>query len=307
MKVKSTGVPRPRSRHVGRADGVPTLTAAPPAAAGRRLAVAVLVLMAVGAAAGLAVDGLYEGPAEVAALLRGYDAVTLAVAVPLLGVTLLPSLRTSPRACLVRVAVLVYGIYTYATYLFGTDFNDVFLVHVGVFSTSLLALVLTVAGMDVEDVGGRFRERTPARSIGVVLGFLALGLGGMWVFYSLRFAVTGAFPEESELLLPPSAVHLAYALDLSLLVPAYAVSAVLVWRRVPWGYVLATVLLLSGTLHQLAYMAALLSQYVADLPGAVAFDSWEPVILLVFAVGTGLLLATMTPGPPTLLAPRDRT
>ena len=52
-------------------------------------------------------------------------------------------------------------------------------------------------------------------------------------------------------------VQLGLALDLTLLVPAYAVAAALLWRRVATGYVLATVLLIAGTLHQVSYMVAL--------------------------------------------------
>jgi hypothetical protein len=264
--------------------------------AGRRPAVFVAVLMAAASAGGLLVDGLYRDPAEVAALLRGYDAVTLTVAVPLLAATTLPALRTSVRAALVRIGMLVYALYTYATYVFGTVFNDVFLLHVAVFSTSLSAVVLSLTRLDVAEVGSRFRARTPARLVGGLLAFLAVGLAGMWVFYSLRFAVTGAFPEESDLLLPASAVHLAYALDLSLLVPAYALAAVLVWRRAAWGYVLATVLLVSGTVHQLAYLVALVSQALAGVPGATAFDPLEIPIVVAFLLGAGLLLANLTAG-----------
>jgi hypothetical protein len=295
MDTRATHLPRPRGRAVPPAYGARALTPRGTVSS-RGPAAVVTVLMAIAAAGGLLVDGLYRDSAGVAALLRGYDAVTLAVAVPLLAGTVLPPLRSSVRAALVRIGMLVYAVYTYATFVFGTAFNDVFLLHVAVFSASLAGVVLALGGLDVAEVGSRFRARTPARSVGGLLAFLAVGLAGMWVFYSLRFAVTGELPEESDLLLPASGVHLAYALDLSLLVPAYALAAVLVWRRIAWGYVLATVLLVSGTVHQLAYLAALASQALAGLPGATAFDPLEVPIVLVYLLGTGVLLANVTAG-----------
>ena len=110
------------------------------------------------------------------------------------------------------------------------------------------------------------------------MAFLAVTLGGMWISYSVRFAVTGAAPGESKLVLPMSWIHLGYVLDLVVLVPSYAAAAVLLWRRAPWGYVLGTVLLASGVGSQLDYMTALVFQTAAGVPGATAVDPAEPLI-----------------------------
>lgn len=257
--------------------------------AGRRVALVAGALMAVASLAGLTVDGLYQDPAEVVALLRGYDVVSLLLAVPTLAVCVL-ALRDSVRARLVLTGVLAYTLYAYAVLVFGTSFNDLFLVHVAVLSLSVWALVLTVRDLDVDAVGDRLRPGTPARWLSGLFAFLAVGLGGMWAYYDLRFAVTGQPPEESMLVLPASGVHLAHALDLALLVPAYAVTAVLLWRRFAWGYLLAAVLLVSGTLLQVPYLVALPLQVAADVPGAVAFDPVEPVFVALFVVGAVLLL-----------------
>ena len=84
-----------------------------------------------------------------------------------------------------------------------------------------------------------------------------------------------------------SLVRLGIALDLSLLVPSYALAAVLLWRRRAWGYLLAGVLLTSGVVHQIGYMVALPFQVAAGVPGATAFDPIEPVI------ASGFLLAAV--------------
>jgi hypothetical protein len=165
--------------------------------------------------------------------------VTLVVAVPALGTALLAVWRGSVRAQLVWVGMLAAFVYTYAYYLFGAAFNDAFLLHVAVFSSSLFALVFAVSTLDVADIGRRFGPRTPARWIGGLLAVLAVDLGTMWVFYSLRFAVTGDIPAGSALVETDTIVHLGYALDLALLVPAYALAAVLLWRRAAWGFVLS--------------------------------------------------------------------
>ena len=255
----------------------------------RLLSTILVVVMVAGSIAGLGFRGLYREPASVAAMLRGYDLVALVVAAPLLVATLVPSLRESPRAQLLWGSVLAYGAYNYAIYVFGTAFNAALLLHVAAFSLSVYALALALAGLDIPRIVRRFRSRTPTRLIAAVLAFLAAGLGGMWVFFSLRFAITGARPGESLLVLPLTGVHLGYVLDLALLVPAYAVAAVLLWRRAGWGYVLAGVLLPFTVVYQLNYLTALLFQSWAKVPGAVPFDPQEVPIIAAALAATVLL------------------
>jgi hypothetical protein len=107
---------------------------------------------------------------------------------------------------------------------------------------------------------------------------LAASLGGLWVFAALQFARTDRMPAGSALVETDSLVKLGIALDLSLLVPGYALASVLLWRRRPWGFVLGGMLLISGVAHQVGYMVALAFQVAADVPGATAFDPAEPVI-----------------------------
>jgi hypothetical protein len=259
-----------------------------------RLLSAVLVILMIGASvAGLRVSDLYREPLSVAAMLRGYDLVALVIAVPLLVASLTPALRESPRGQLLWASMLTYCAYNYAIYVFGTAFNAALLLHVALFSLSVYALALALAGVDVADIAHRVRNRTPVRLIGAVLAFLAAGLGGMWVFYSLRFAVTGAPPGESLLVLPAAGVHLGYVLDLALLVPAYAVAAVLLWRRAAWGYVLAGVLLPFTVVYQLNYLTALIFQTWNKVPGAVVFDPQEVPIIAAAAAAAVLLFRNL--------------
>lgn len=80
-------------------------------------------------------------------------------------------------------------------------------------------------------------------------------------------------------------------LDLAVQVPLYAAAAVLVWRRIGWGYVLAFVALVSGIPEQLSYLAAMPLQVSADVPEAVSLEPLEPVILAMYVLGLVVLLA----------------
>lgn len=259
------------------------------------LSSAVGVLAVLASVAGLLFDGAYREAAPMAEMLRGYDLVTLVFVVPALVLSQLQASRGSDRAQLIWVGMLAYLVYTYAYYLLGTPFNDLFLLHAAVFSSSVFALVLTICALDVPGIAARFSLRTPRRIVGAVLALLAAALGGLWIYASVRFITTEDLPVGSALVESDVVVQLGLALDLTLLVPAYALAAVLLWRRIATGYVLATVLLIAGTLHQVSYMVALVFQSTADVPGAVAFDPYEPVIAALYLTATVALLVAAGP------------
>jgi hypothetical protein len=250
-----------------------------------------LVTFALAAAlAGLAIDGIYTGAVSTAEMFRGYDVVTVAVVVPGLAFAASPARRGSIPAQLLAVSLIAYLVYTYAYYVFGTGFNDLFLLHAAVFASGVFALILTVAAIDLAAVKGRFGTRTQVPVIAGILGLLAVALGGMWIYLVVDNAVTGDVPAGSQLIETDTIVHLGIALDLTLLVPLYAVAAVLLWRRAGLGYLLATVALLAGLLHQVSYLVALPMQAAADVPGAVAYDPGEPVIVALYLIAAALLL-----------------
>jgi hypothetical protein len=285
-------VPRP----IETGGEVPFVQPAPRSLQAARVLSAILAgLLATASGAGLFVDDLYQDPAPVAAMFRGYDLIALVIIAPLLAVTLLPALRQSVRAQLLWTGGLAYAVYHSALYVFGTKFNDIFLAHVAVFSLSVFAFGLAIANLDVPGIARRFSDRTPARSIAAILLLLAATLAVFWIAPSIRFAIKGEIPvESSELIVPTATTHLGWVLDLSMLVPAYALAGILLWRRAAWGYVLAAVVLVGGLVQQIDYVTALVFQANAHIPGASGFDPFEPVIVSLYLVGAVVLLSRIS-------------
>jgi hypothetical protein len=214
--------------------------AAASAATGRAVVVlssGVAVVALLASLGGLLLYGVYGEPASVAEMLRGYDLVTLVIVAPGLLVSQLLAGRKSDRWRLLSVGLLAYLIYTYAYYLFPTSFNPFFLLHVLVFSGSLFALVLSLATMDLVGIATRFSDHTPRRAIAIMLAVLAASLASLWTYHSVRFAVSWVLPAGSALVEPEAVVHLGIGLDLAILVPAYSVAAVWLWRALPAGYI----------------------------------------------------------------------
>lgn len=195
---------------------------------------------------GLLLDDVYVGDVATAAMFRGYDAVTLAVVAPALFVAWGKGRGGSEWARLVVASLLLYLAYTYAYHLFGTGFNDLLLLHAVVFSGSLAGLILSLVSLDTTQLAVGFTARTPVRAVATVLAVLAVALGGMWLAVCVDYLVTGSLPTGSALVETETVVHLGIVLDLTVLVPLYLIAAVLLWRRRPWGFVLATLALVSG-------------------------------------------------------------
>lgn len=85
------------------------------------------VLMAVQAATGMLVPGLYRGEAFALQAWRVNDPVTLIAAVPLTFASLMVARRGSLRGLLVLLGAMQYALYNYAFYLFGAALNAHFL------------------------------------------------------------------------------------------------------------------------------------------------------------------------------------
>lgn len=151
---------------------------------------------------------------------------------------------------------------------------------------SVVTLILSLSRVDVGAVAASFRRQTPARVIGGYLAFVGIGLASVWLMMWAAYAFAGKpTPVASE------AFKLVAALDLSIMVTALTFGGVLLWRRNPWGYVVAAIASIQGSLYLLvlsvnSYVAIRrgLAQAPAELP------VWGTLALLTAAAALLLLI-----------------
>lgn len=233
-----------------------------------RLSVAVAALAAAAAAAGLAVDGLYRDNAFVAAGWRGNDWVTLVVAVPALAGLARLARRGDPRGQLVWLGALDAVLYNFAFYLFGSALNRLFVVYAAIVALALAALLAALVRVDPAALGTRVRWGWATRAAAGFALVVAAGLGVAELAQVLGYAVGGALPVVVERTGHPT--HVVAALDLTLVVPYLILGGALLWRRRPWGVVVASVLLVKGAIYMLALVGTTLSIMAAGFPEAAA-------------------------------------
>ena len=232
------------------------------------LSAVVAALAAAAAAAGLAVDGLYRDNPFVSAGWRGNDWVTLVVAAPVLAGAARLARRGDPRAQLVWLGALDAVLYNFAFYLFGSALNRLFVVYAAIVALALAALLIALVAVDPAALGRRVRWGRATRAAAGFALFVAAGLGVAELAQVLGYAFGGALPVVVARTGHPT--HVVAALDLTLVVPYLALGGVLLWRRRPWGVVVAAMLLVKGAIYMLALVATTLSILAVGFPEAAA-------------------------------------
>jgi len=251
----------------------------------------IVALMVVASLAGLAVGHLYADAAWGREALRGGDLVTLALVVPVFAVTLARVGHGSARARAVWMGLLAYGVYDYAYYVFGARFNDIFLLHITLFSLSVFALATALPVIARGPDAHMCRPRA-ARWGGAFLVVVGLLQGALWLFVLIRNAVTGELIAH----VPVAGQHLVFALDLSLLVPSLIVAGVLLARRRPSGYVFGVAMAVMGAAYQVNLLVSGAFQAHAHVAGASAFPVAGVALTAAFLATSAALLRRRSAG-----------
>jgi hypothetical protein len=243
---------------------------------------------ALASVAGLLIKDLYQDDTSWAtAALRGGDLVTLIVAVPTLVLAMVLTSRGSSRARLVWIGALAYTVYNFAFYVFGAAFNDLFLVHVVAFSSSIFALIVMMTSVDASAIARGYSARASVRAVAALLILVGVVFATLWSVFSISYAVTGRLSLGAATL---EGMHTVFAIDLSLMVPGMALAGVLLWRRRPWGYVMGAAMSVFGATYQLNLAAAGWFQANAGVERAERIDPVGAALVVVFLLAVAIMI-----------------
>ncbi len=206
------------------------------------MSVLLAVLVGVTGWAGLFRPGTYERETrDWATQAIGGDAVNLFLVVPLLLVSGLLLRRGPVAARLLWLGAVGYLLYNFLIYCFAVHFNALFLVYCAVLGVSFYGFIVGILQVPLSAVATRRRSRLPAWSTAAVFLFMAVATSAQWLREIVAALRSGTPPPSATSLGMP--VNPVWVLDLCFLLPALAVTAVLLLRGRPLGTLLAPVLL----------------------------------------------------------------
>jgi hypothetical protein len=225
-----------------------------------------------------------------AAQMQANDLVMLVFGLPLLAISFWLSLHNSLRGRLLLAGTLGFILYTYITMCFGAAYNPLFLVYVALFSLSLFALVLVMMSFDVASLPAHFSAQLPRGWIAALLFFAA---GFLLLAWFGRIAAT--YPAGAIPALENTTSMFIQAMDLAIVVPLCILSGILLLRRRPWGYLLASVGMLKFLILGTAVSVMGLNMLRVGVPVSAMELVIFPLIALANALMTGVLLKNIGP------------
>ena len=186
-------------------------------------------------------QGWYRYDTPIGALsFKAGDLITLFLAIPVLIVSFVLYRQGSLRGGLLLTGALSYFLYTYTSLGFGATYNNLFLVYILVFSASLFGLILALTSFDVQALPAHFAERLPRRGIGIFLVVSGVILSLIWIVLSILPALLQSkAPSEAYFY----TTFMTGIVDIGIVAPALIVAGVLILRRAPLGYLLASTML----------------------------------------------------------------
>jgi hypothetical protein len=187
-------------------------------------------------------QGLYKYDTPISA--TGFiaaDVITLVLAIPILVISTIMSRRGSLKGGLLLTGVLSYFLYNYTSMGFGAAYNNLFLAYILIFAASLYGLILALLSFDLETLASHFGSGLPRRGIGIFLIVSGVILSLLWLALSI-------VPALIKSQAPPEAYYYTTfttgIIDIGMIAPALILAGVLIRRGAPFGYLLASTMLI---------------------------------------------------------------
>lgn len=229
--------------------------------------------------------GLYQyDTLLVGAALRGTDAVTLLVSLPLLVFFYWKSLRGSENAPLALLGVLFYFLYKGASLTFSAAFNPLYLVYTALFSASLFAVIVAMTTFDLVSLAKRVQPGFPHRGAAVFLFIAGFGTLLIWLSEVIPPILVGGAPE----IMGTYTTLFTHGFDSAVITPAAVIAGICLLRRNPLGYLLAAPILILCTLIGAVVIGQTVFQILVGLvfPAQIyigMIGSW--IVMGAFAIG----------------------
>lgn len=192
--------------------------------------------------------------------------------------SLLFAKKGSDRAWLVWTGFTGYLLYAYGIYSFDRVYNFFFLIYIAIFGLALYSLILFFTYTDFRSFKRSPERKLPRRTAGAYLILLVI----MFLMIWLSIIIPGMAKNN-----PPDGNSI-FIFDLSFFLPLLVIAAFQLFRKIPFGDILASILLLKmGILG----ISVLLGELIRPIFSQV-LDPPMIVIFTILGIG-GLIFALL--------------
>ncbi len=226
------------------------------------VSIIVLALMVVASAGGLLFDNIYQDILIIEEGWIGNALISLVVGAPILGASMVLSMRGNKAARLVWMGMLYFALTNYALHLFGAEFNLFFPLYVGIVVLSITALLLYYKAINEKEISRLIRHNIEMKWIGVIIAGLSIILIAFHSAIYLRFVFAEEIPEI--VLGTAHMTKMVSAINLLLIAPLGIASAFWIWGRNPIGHVLSIVWNVNLMIYAAALSSATLAAFQTD-------------------------------------------
>jgi len=243
--------------------------------------------------AGAFLPGTYSRDSDsMAAQGAGQDLVDLFLVLPLLVISFRSASKGNRKGTLIYGGVLAYLMYSFVIYAFGIHFNRLFLLYCASLGLSLYTFILFMGAVNKAGLEGWYQGAPRIPIAGFIL-LVALIFYVLWLKSLLPAILNGTIPVdlvENQLLVNP--VHV---IDLSFALPALIIGAVLLWRRHPMGYLIASLALVFMVIQTIALAVMVVMLVVRGISENYTVAIIFGVLSVASVVMLGLLFRRLEP------------
>jgi hypothetical protein len=211
----------------------------------------IALLMALASAAGLLYPARIYPTDELLQSFVANDVIDLAIGVPILLGSMWPARRGRLVGLLFWPGALMYVLYNHIAYVCAMPLSWALLLHMALVTLSAYTTIGLVASVDPKVVQQRLSGAVPEKLAGGVL----VGLGGLFLLFVIG-TTGGAIVSQT----PIAETKLAVQVADSMIIPAWIIGGVMLWRRKALGYVTGAGLLFQASMLFVGVIVVLLLQ-----------------------------------------------
>lgn len=221
--------------------------------------------------------GIYQNDSvSAAAQAIAQDAVTLALGIPMLLISLILARKGWLKGRLLLTGTIGYFLYAYMSYTFLCMYSSLFLVYVVLMSASLFAFILCIMTFDIVALKNSFSPKLPVRFIGGFQLFIAFMLFIMWLGRIVPPLIAGNIPLGLE----HYSTLVIQAMDLGIIVPVATLSGMMIIKKKNFGYLLSSIIIIKG----LTMLTALTAMIIGMINAGVEVSIVEMTIFPLFNI-----------------------